>query len=51
MVILLKTLSFAIWLIIMIALIIGNHKLSSAPYKKTGLILKETDAREQQSNL
>lgn len=46
MVILLKTLSFIIWLIIMIALIIGNRRLKPAISSKVSLALEEDDDRK-----
>ncbi|NLB89267.1 MAG: hypothetical protein GX790_08605 [Syntrophomonadaceae bacterium] len=46
MAILLKTISFAIWLIIMIALIIGSRRPSSVVYDKATLILEKDDNLE-----
>lgn len=43
MAILLKTISFAIWLIIMIALIIGSRRPSSVVYDKAAFILEKDD--------
>ncbi len=46
MVILLKTISFIIWLIIMIALIIGSRKLYGVVSNEVTLVLEEDDDTE-----